>query len=118
MRRVELAGGDAFLAPTLDELAVLGEFHDARVGFSAMSVGDKNIAVGRDDDIGGRVESVLAVAGESRLAERQQYFSVTAKLEDLMSFAVFTQAIGHPHIAVLVHRDAVGKDEEARAEAS
>src|SRR5712671_1990075 len=41
MRRVELAGPGALLAPLLDVLAVLGELHDAVVGVAAMPVGDE-----------------------------------------------------------------------------
>src|SRR6185503_14027571 len=53
VRRVELAGARALLAPGLDELAVLGELHDAGIGLAAMAVGDEDAAVGRDEHVGG-----------------------------------------------------------------
>src|SRR5882672_10219426 len=59
MRRVELARSRALLAPGLDELAVLGEFDDARVGVAAMAVGDEDVAVRRDQHIRWRVEMLL-----------------------------------------------------------
>ena len=65
-------GAGAFLAPGLDELAVLGELHDARVGVAAMSVGDEDVAVRRGHDGGRRVELVRAAARDAGLAERQQ----------------------------------------------
>src|SRR5262249_58483977 len=37
VRRVELAGGRAFLAPRLDELPILPTLPDARIGVSAMT---------------------------------------------------------------------------------
>ena len=54
MRNFEFARRRAFLAPGLDELAVLGELHDARVGVAAVAVGDKDVAVRRDHDRGRR----------------------------------------------------------------
>ena len=83
-----------------------------------MSVGDENIAIRRDDDIRRPIESVRAVAGDSCLAERHQDSSIRTELEDLVAFAVFSVAIGHPHVSFFVHADAVGKHEHAGAEAS
>src|SRR5207244_11838993 len=83
-----------------------------------MSVGDENIAIRRDDDIRRPIESLRAVAGDSWLAERHQDSSIRTELEDLVAFAVFSVAIGHPHVSFLVHADAVRKHEHAGAEAS
>src|SRR5437764_11795016 len=83
-----------------------------------MSVGDENIAIRRDDDIRRPIESLRAVAGDSWLAERHQHSSIRTELEDLVAFAVFSVAIGYPHVSFFVHADAVGKHEHAGAEAS
>ena len=59
MRRLELARAGAIVTPGLDELAVLGELHDAGIGglaVSAMAVGHEDVAVRRDHHIGWRVE--------------------------------------------------------------
>src|SRR5207248_9633664 len=95
---VDLARLRAFLAPRLDELAVAGELDDARVGAPAVSVGHEDIAVGRDENRGGRVEFVRTVAGDTRLAEPQQNFAVRTELYDLMTLPVLAAAIGDPHV--------------------
>src|SRR3954464_10523108 len=63
VRNIELAGARAFLPPGLDELAVLGEFYDPRIGVAPVSVGDKNVSIGRDQNCRRRIEFVRAVAG-------------------------------------------------------
>ena len=62
VRHVELAGAVAFLAPRLDERAVLREFHDARVD---VAVGDEDVAVRRDRHVRDAVERVGAVARDA-----------------------------------------------------
>ena len=66
--------GRALLAPGFDELSVLRELHDPRVGLAAVSVGDEDIAVGSRRDGRRPVEGVRPGSGDSRLAERQQDF--------------------------------------------
>ena len=60
-RLTELARGRAGLAPRADELAVLVELRDARVG--AQAIGDVDVAGGVPRDVGRTVEHVLLPAG-------------------------------------------------------
>src|SRR5262249_28464294 len=78
VRRAELAGRIAGLAPGLDELALLRELHDAIVG--AVAVCNENIAVGRRHDTGGRSEMILVVSGHPGFPERHQHPSIRAEL--------------------------------------
>src|SRR5262249_22992722 len=115
VRRVELAGCTAFLSPGLDELAILGEFHDAGIGVAAMSVANENVAIGCDQYRGRRVERVRTVARRSGLAEREQDLAFGTEFEDLMALAVLALAVGDPDIAVVVDEDAVRKHEHSGA---
>src|SRR5216684_3796734 len=81
VRAVDLAGRAALLAPGLDELAGLVELDDAGVGVAAVAVGNENVAIGRDQRRGGRVEFVRTAARNAGLAERQQHLAVGAELE-------------------------------------
>ena len=45
-------------------------------GVAAVAVGDEDVAVRRDDDVGRLVEDVVAVAGDAGLAERHQHLAV------------------------------------------
>src|SRR5438128_503386 len=85
--RFELAAICSLPAPGLDELSVLRELHDARVGISAVPVRDENIAVWSGEHVRGPVESVRAVPGNPGLAEREQDPSLRAELHDLVAFA-------------------------------
>jgi len=62
VRGLELARAGAKVTPGLDELALLGEVHDAGIaGLAvnhAMAVADEDGVVGRDHDIGRRVEQI------------------------------------------------------------
>src|SRR5439155_1200645 len=80
-RRAELARTFAVLAPSLDELAVLGELDDTVVGRPAVAVRDIDVAVRRDRDVARPVERVLAVARHARLADRHQDLAVRAELD-------------------------------------
>jgi hypothetical protein len=81
VRGVELAGRHPSFPRSLRELAVLGEFDDAGIGVAAVSVADENVAIGRDQDRGGRVERVWAVARRSGLAQREQDLAVGLNLK-------------------------------------
>ena len=83
-------GAVPFVAPGLDELAVRGELHDPGIGVAAVSVGDEDIAVGRDQDVGGRVQEIVAlvVAGDAGLAQGHQHLAVRAELDDRVALAV------------------------------
>ena len=82
-----------------------------------MAVADEDVAVGRDEDGGGRVELVGACAGDASLTERQQELAVGTELEDLMALAVLADAVGQPDIAFAIDMQAVRKDGQAGAEA-
>lgn len=123
VQRAELAGRVACLAPCLDEAAIGRELDDAVVADGAVAIGDEDGAVLRDDDIGGRVELVVATAGLAGCAEHHQHFAGGAELDDLMASGVAAGdasaggGIGDPDIALGVDVDAVGPDEHAAAEA-
>ena len=53
-----------------------------------MAVGDENVAVGRDNDVGRRIESVWTVAGDAGLTERSEQPSVRGELHDNLFLAV------------------------------
>src|SRR5215471_16387619 len=116
VRGIELARSGSLLAPGLDEFALLGEFDDTGIGVAAVSVADENVAIGRDQNGGRRVEGVRTVARRSGLAEREQNLAIRAEFEDLMAFAVFALSVGDPHVAVAVHKDSMWKHEHAGAE--
>src|SRR5580693_8072146 len=90
-----------------------------------MAVRDKNIAIRTHYDCRRPVECVRSIAGDACLAERHQNFSVGAELEDLVALSVFARIVicsnssdpvGHPHVSILVRKDAVRKYEQSRAE--
>src|SRR5204863_3710860 len=116
VRRVELTAIGSLPAPGLDEPSVLRELHDARVGVSAVSVRDENIAVRSGEHVRWPVEGVRAVSGDPGPAERQEDLSLRAELHDLVAFAVLSIRVGNPHVAGSVDVDAVGKREHPRAE--
>src|SRR5580704_8838610 len=116
MRHVEFALRRSVMAPCFDEGAVLGEFDDAVVGAFdreiAVAVGDEDVARGRDEHVRWRVEGVGAIAGDARLAQRLQQFSVGGELHHRLVLAV-----GDPYRAVGCRGQAVGPGELARPEA-
>jgi len=81
-----------------------------------MSIGDENVAVRRGHHGGRRVEFIRTAAGDTGLAEPQQNLAFGAELEHLVALAVFAQAIGHPHVALAIHVDAVREDQQSLAE--
>src|SRR5205823_1104993 len=92
MRLVEFAGRLAFLAPGLDELSVLGKLDDARIGLLAVTIGDKNVAIGRDQHVGGRIEMAAVGARYPWRPQRHEHLALGRKLDDgvaLAGFAVF-----------------------------
>ena len=72
--------------------AVLRELHDARVRVLVVAVRDEDVAAGGDGDVRGLVEGVGPLAGDARLAERQQQLSARAELEDLVALPVSSRA--------------------------
>src|SRR3954463_9783676 len=87
-------GPRAFAAPPLHELAVCGEARDA--GVWALAIGDQDVAVLLDRDIGHAVEGVLRLvtAGDALLAQRHKKLALRGELECL-----HITPIGDPDIA-------------------
>src|SRR4051795_1738145 len=81
-----------------------------------VSVGDKNVAIGRDQNCRRRIEFVRSVAGDTGLAEPHQHPAVRTKLEDLMALSVLAEPVGDPDIAVAVHMQSMRKQEQSLAE--
>src|SRR5207245_9029475 len=96
VRISEFAGARTLLAPGLDELAVLRELHDPRIGISTMPVADEDVTVGSSHDGRRRIELVVAGASNARLAEREQQLALRAELEHLMALALNAKAVGDP----------------------
>ena len=80
-----------------------------------MAVGDEDVAVGRDGDVGRAVERIGAVARHALLAERHHQLSVARELEHLLADAVARAAVGDPEKAVAVDADAVRPHEHLLA---
>src|SRR5580704_12845681 len=95
---VELALSRTVVAPGGDEFAVARIFDDAVVGLVAVAVGNENIAIRRDQDVGWAVELVMAVAGNARLADHHQHPSIGTVFYRRFAAAVAGLAIGDPDI--------------------
>jgi hypothetical protein len=81
-----------------------------------VAIGHEDVAVRGHEDIGRPVECVRAFARHARLAERHQHFALRAELEDLLSLAVSSLAVSHPHVAVTVHMETMWNNEHTGAE--
>src|SRR5215471_1362918 len=92
MGNIELALPRTMVAPGFEEFAVLRIFDDTVVGFRyrkiAVTVGDKNVAIRRNEDVGRAVKLVGSVAGYARLAECPQQTAVRRQLHDGLILAV------------------------------
>src|SRR5580704_5728840 len=117
MGDVELALSRTMVAPGLDEFAVARIFDDAVVGLVAVAVGDEDIAIRRDYDVGRAVELVIAIAGDARLADRHQHPPIGTEFYRRFAAAIAGLAIGDPDIAVAVSTEAMWPVDQARAEA-
>src|SRR6266567_323819 len=110
MRFVEFALSLAFLAPGLDELAVLGKLHDARIGLLAVTVGDPDIPV---------IVDAYAVRADKHLgAECDHHLARCVIFGDRIDVRVLTgvaaAAVEHPEaLAVLIERQAGRRSEIA-----
>src|SRR5262245_47137967 len=100
MGGIEFAWPLAVLAPSRDEVPILGELHDAVIGPNSMSIGDVNISVGCRDDGADRAEEFLPSAG---FAQNHQYFALATKLDEIGALAVSRNLIAGPDVAVAVH---------------
>src|SRR5678816_2876780 len=111
VRLADLARARSFLAPLLDERAILRELHHAIVLAVAMTVGDEDVAIRPDEDVRGLIEEVRTGATDTRLAERHQYFALRVELEDLVPLAVLAARVGHPEVALAIDRCTMWEDE-------
>src|SRR5438552_2884507 len=98
MRVEELARSRTMLAEGLEKLSVLVEFRDTVVarGSAGVTLGDEDIAIGRDQNVGGLVEFARGRGNDSCLPESHQYLSIRGKLEYLVTLAVLDLRIGDP----------------------
>jgi len=82
-----------------------------------VSVGDEDVAIGRDQDIGRPIEGLGPLARDSGLAQRHQHLSIGAELDDRVALAVAASAVGHPNVAIPIREQAVRPIDHAGAEA-
>src|SRR5262245_65413924 len=75
MGNLHLARTGALLSPGLDELAVLVELDDACISVSAMSIGEKDVAIRRNEHSRWRDELVGTTAIETEFAVHTEYLA-------------------------------------------
>src|SRR5262249_24838226 len=115
MKAAELTSSRSFLAPGFDEFSIFAKLHDPPARVLAMSVRDENVSVRSNHKVGGINERVRTIPGDSRLAERQQDFSLGIELQHLRTLAIFRLPVGCPDVAILVHVETVGIYKDSRA---
>src|SRR5437773_2158278 len=81
----DLSSACAVTSPRRDVLPGFREFHDAIVRLAAMSVGDENIAVRRNQDIGRPIERLFGLRSHAGSTEREQQFALGTELEHLVA---------------------------------
>src|SRR5512134_1424281 len=81
-----------------------------------MAVGDEDVTVRGDDDIGGLIEEIRTGPRHASLAERHQDLARWTELEHLMPFAGRAAGVGHPEVAVAIDGRAVREHEHVLAE--
>src|SRR5258708_27958803 len=116
MLHVELTRLRTVAAPGRDEFSVRRIFDDAVVSVLAMAIGDVDVAVWRHQNVGGTVELVVAVAGNTRLAERHQHASVRAEFDGGLAPAIAGAALGDPDVTVAVDAKTLPPLDQTRAE--
>src|SRR5262249_41124752 len=133
MGRPELARARSGLADNPQELAVAVEHRNApdeiRILDVHMALGHVNVAVaGVGDDVGWLGQGVRWISAHARLSQRHEHFAFRAELDDDAplrdlsgKFREIVRArytgVGHPHVAVAVHMDAVRPYEHSAAKA-
>ena len=93
MRRSELTRSESDFTPFLDEIPFTVKLQNAsgptfrRVGtLPAVSDGNKNISIGRGNDIARLVELTRTRSRGSGFAQRHQHFAFRTELNDLVPF--------------------------------
>src|SRR5690349_6007990 len=82
-----------------------------------MAVRHKDVAIGGNGDFRWLIERVEPRAGNTGLSERQKNLAILIEFENLLAFAVLDAVVGNPEVAVAVHTNLVGTDEESPAKA-
>ena len=95
-------------------------FHRRITGhaLTAVTIGDIDTAVGSDDDVIGLVKLVRPAARLPGGAEAHEQFTAGAELVDLLALGAggVVGEVRDPHIAFVIHVDAVGRHHDAAAE--
>src|SRR5262249_379269 len=117
VRRVEFTGAASLLAPGLDEFSVLGQFNDACIRVTAMTVCDENRAVRRDQNGGWPIEWIRTITCNARLAQSHQKSSIRAEFHHGIALAVLDPAVRHPYVVVAIDEESMGIIEHAGTEA-
>src|SRR5207249_2407648 len=133
VRRPELARPASGLANGSAELPVPIEDGDSsyQIGIADVRVAFRhvNISIPRvGDDVGRIGQRIGRISPHTRLAEREENLAVGAELHNDAAFVVFSgklleiigargARVGHPHISIAIHMDAVRPDEHASAKA-
>src|SRR5450755_3336188 len=116
MRCFELPRAAAMPAPLLDELAVLVELDHASVALAfLMSVGDKDVSCGRDDDCIGLMQGVRTVARHPWFPKRSQQLAAAVELQHVIPNALSDVTVGDPQVIGLVDKKAVREQQLCRA---
>ena len=116
MRGIEFARPLAVLAPSGDEVSILGKLHDAVIGPNSMPIGNVNISIGCHDDGADRAQEFLPIAGHARLAQNHQNVARVTKLNEIGALAVPRNLIAGPDVTVAVHVQAVRNRELVRTD--
>src|ERR1051325_5818802 len=65
-----------------------------------MTVGNEDAAVGRHEYVGGSIERLRTIAGDTCGAECHQHATGRTEFEDLLSFAILILTISHPDVVI------------------
>src|ERR1700722_7654664 len=136
MRSAKFAGSITEPAPALDELSAGSVFRDARHGVGPALIqelhpvpfGDKDTAVGSDQNVVRLIELVRWISRDTRRADGHQHLALRTELDDGMAFASGVEntmkfvrlsrpAVGDPRVALLVDEHSVGPEQQSLAEA-
>src|SRR6266849_1653471 len=107
MRRVKLAGPGAALAPIQQIFPFARKFHYARV---AVAIGNINLALRREGDVGGTVESLGVGSGLAFDAPGAQELTLIGELHHLV-----IAVVGDPDVVLFIDAQAVGIAEDTLA---
>ena len=107
----ELSGRGAGLDPLHEIRAVARKLDDPVVAIARVTVAHEDVAVRRDQDVVRLVKAALGTTRHAGGAKSHQHVAVRAELDDLVSPVTLAAGIGDPHVAIVIHVDAVRPDE-------